>query len=147
MIVQIDPQFAIWDEREKNLYCKFSVLQTGQSPFHTRTVFDVVLEKTFVFKRKIMSWFEYRDGVLHAEDVRVQTLADRFSTPLYVYSKAGIEQNLRAYQEAMGVGLKNKLLLQLDLSLNVIPCSHFEYCKNVIFFRKSHFIYFDHFLS
>lgn len=34
-----------------------------------------------------MDRFEYRDGVLHCEDVDARRLADEFDTPLFVYSK------------------------------------------------------------
>src|SRR5512135_3110691 len=38
--------------------------------------------------------FSYRDGHLHGEDLDLETLAERFGTPLYVYSRRAIE---RAY--------------------------------------------------
>ncbi len=47
-----------------------------------------------------MSVFEYRDNLLHAEDVNLQELADAYGTPCYVYSKAAIEANYRAYESA-----------------------------------------------
>lgn len=37
--------------------------------------------------------FQYRDQLLHAEDVSLKQLADTHGTPLYVYSKAQIEKN------------------------------------------------------
>jgi hypothetical protein len=99
-IVQIDPQICQMMSRKKLVLQVLSF--TNRSPFH---IFAAVVHESFLsIKTRIMSWFEYRDGVLLAEDVRVHTLADRFSTPLYVYSKAGIEHNLKAYQEAMEVG-------------------------------------------
>lgn len=39
------------------------------------------------------------DGRLHLEDVALDTLAERFGTPLYVYSRAALEAAYRAYAE------------------------------------------------
>jgi diaminopimelate decarboxylase len=44
--------------------------------------------------------FTFRQGRLHAEDVPVQALAERFGTPLYVYSRATLERHWRAFDEA-----------------------------------------------
>ncbi|MFM9995992.1 MAG: diaminopimelate decarboxylase [Phycisphaerales bacterium] len=38
-----------------------------------------------------MDSFAYRGGVLHAEEVAARDLADRFGTPLFVYSRATLE--------------------------------------------------------
>ncbi|MHB0973764.1 MAG: diaminopimelate decarboxylase [Thiobacillus sp.] len=40
------------------------------------------------------------DGRLHLEDVALDTLAERFGTPLYVYSRAALEAAYRAYADA-----------------------------------------------
>ena len=48
-----------------------------------------------------MSVFEYKNNLLHAEDVNLQELADAYGTPCYVYSKAAIETNYRAYETAL----------------------------------------------
>lgn len=47
-----------------------------------------------------MSHFSYRNGVLHAEQVSLQSLAQQFGTPLYVYSKAALTENFLAYADA-----------------------------------------------
>ena len=47
-----------------------------------------------------MDHFAYRNGRLYAEDVPVQALASAFGTPLYVYSRATLEQHWRAFDEA-----------------------------------------------
>ena len=47
-----------------------------------------------------MNAFEYRDNLLHAEDVNLKELAEAYGTPCYVYSKAAIEANYRAYESA-----------------------------------------------
>ncbi|HHJ13424.1 MAG TPA: diaminopimelate decarboxylase [Gammaproteobacteria bacterium] len=49
-----------------------------------------------------MDHFEYRDGRLHAEQVDVNELANRFGTPLYVYSRATLERHWRAFDQALG---------------------------------------------
>ena len=47
-----------------------------------------------------MDHFHYRDGHLYCEDLPVAELADRFGTPLYVYSKAALVGQLEAIQGA-----------------------------------------------
>lgn len=47
-----------------------------------------------------MDHFTYRDGVLAAEDVAVATLAERFGTPCYVYSRATLERHWHAFDRA-----------------------------------------------
>lgn len=49
-----------------------------------------------------MDYFNYRDGVLYAEDVPLSRVADEYGTPCYVYSKATFERHFRAYTEALG---------------------------------------------
>lgn len=49
-----------------------------------------------------MDYFNYRDGVLYAEDVPLSRIADEYGTPCYVYSKATFERHFRAYTEALG---------------------------------------------
>lgn len=47
-----------------------------------------------------MNHFEYRDGVLHAENVSLPELAKVVGTPFYVYSRATIERHFRVFNEA-----------------------------------------------
>ena len=49
-----------------------------------------------------MDHFNYRDGVLFAEDVPLTQVAAELGTPCYVYSKATLERHFRAYTEALG---------------------------------------------
>lgn len=49
-----------------------------------------------------MDHFEYRDGVMYAEDVPLMQVAERVGTPCYVYSRATLERHFRAYTEALG---------------------------------------------
>ncbi|MGZ8254110.1 MAG: hypothetical protein ACXWVT_04610, partial [Burkholderiaceae bacterium] len=46
--------------------------------------------------------FGYRDGRLYGEDVSVATLAERFGTPLYVYSRRALERAYDRYTNALG---------------------------------------------
>ena len=49
-----------------------------------------------------MDFFEYRDGELWAEQVRLAELAERFGTPTYVYSRATLERHWHAFDRAFG---------------------------------------------
>ncbi len=48
-----------------------------------------------------MDHFNYRNGELHAEDVPVAAIAERFGTPAYIYSRATLERHYRAYDDAL----------------------------------------------
>ncbi|MCO5064813.1 MAG: diaminopimelate decarboxylase [Rhizobiaceae bacterium] len=47
-----------------------------------------------------MNHFEYRDGVLHAEDVPVPQIAAEVGTPFYCYSTATLSRHYRVFSEA-----------------------------------------------
>ncbi|MDX2426751.1 MAG: diaminopimelate decarboxylase [Cycloclasticus sp.] len=47
-----------------------------------------------------MDHFEYRDNRLHAEDVAVDAIAEQFSTPAYIYSRATLERHWNAFDQA-----------------------------------------------
>lgn len=47
-----------------------------------------------------MHAFDYKQNALHCESLPIADLADRFGTPLYVYSQSAIVGQLRAIQEA-----------------------------------------------
>jgi diaminopimelate decarboxylase len=49
-----------------------------------------------------MQTFEYRNGQLYAEDVALAAIADRVGTPCYVYSRAHIEAQWRAFDAGFG---------------------------------------------
>ena len=44
--------------------------------------------------------FTYRNGVLHAEDVALATIADAVGTPFYCYSSAAIEGGFKRFRDA-----------------------------------------------
>ena len=46
--------------------------------------------------------FAYRNGALCAEQVPLEEIAQRFGTPCFVYSRAAIERQYRAYAHALG---------------------------------------------
>ncbi len=49
-----------------------------------------------------MHYFDYRDGELWAEDVRVKALAETYGTPLYIYSTRTLKRHYRAFDTALG---------------------------------------------
>jgi diaminopimelate decarboxylase len=49
-----------------------------------------------------MDYFDYRDGQLHAEQVPLAQIAERFGTPCYVYSRATLERHWLAFDQAFG---------------------------------------------
>ena len=44
-----------------------------------------------------MNHFDYRDGILHAEDVNLQTIAAEVGTPFYCYSTATLERHYNVF--------------------------------------------------
>src|SRR5205814_1878437 len=48
-----------------------------------------------------MEAFHYRAGELYCEDVSVRSVAERYSTPLYVYSQARILDNFRRITQGL----------------------------------------------
>lgn len=49
-----------------------------------------------------MDFFNYKNTSLYAEDCAVAQLAQQYSTPLYVYSRATIERHWHAFDQAAG---------------------------------------------
>lgn len=49
-----------------------------------------------------MQAFNYEQGVLFAEQVSLQTLAEQYGTPLYVYSKGALTEHYQNYAMALG---------------------------------------------
>src|SRR3954464_12502514 len=47
-----------------------------------------------------MHHFAYRAGVMHAEGVNLEALAERVGTPLYCYSTATLERHYRVFADA-----------------------------------------------
>ena len=51
-----------------------------------------------------MNHFHYKDGVLCAEDVRLDLLAEAVGTPFYCYSTATLERHYKVFTEALPNG-------------------------------------------
>ena len=49
-----------------------------------------------------MDFFNYRNGRLYCEEISIASLAERFSTPLYVYSLRTFVRHLRGVSDALG---------------------------------------------
>jgi diaminopimelate decarboxylase len=47
-----------------------------------------------------MDYFEYKEGILFAENVSVETIAQKVGTPVYIYSKATFKEHLQKIQQA-----------------------------------------------
>ncbi len=48
-----------------------------------------------------MDHFEFRNGILHAEDVPLTAIADAVGTPVYVYSRATLERHAQVFKAAL----------------------------------------------
>lgn len=51
-----------------------------------------------------MNYFEYKDGVLCAEGVRLDLLAEKVGTPFYCYSAATLERHYKVFSSALPAG-------------------------------------------
>ena len=49
-----------------------------------------------------MDFFQHKNNLLMAEDVAVNEIAERFGTPLYIYSRATLERHWHAFDKAFG---------------------------------------------
>lgn len=54
--------------------------------------------------RRDFDCLSVRNGVLHVEGMSTLDLADRFGTPLFVFSEAQLRENLRRFREAFAAG-------------------------------------------
>ncbi|CAN5386539.1 diaminopimelate decarboxylase [soil metagenome] len=48
-----------------------------------------------------MDHFQYKNGVLHAEDVPLPLIAEQVGTPVYVYSRATLERHAQVFRDAL----------------------------------------------
>ncbi len=62
--------------------------------------------------------FHYRNNILHAEEVPVQTLVERFGTPLYVYSHEALTAAYQAYAQAC-VGRRAQICYAVKANSNL----------------------------
>src|SRR6478672_10601103 len=48
-----------------------------------------------------MDHFQFKDGVLHVEEVPLPAIAEAVGTPVYVYSRATLIRHARVFREAL----------------------------------------------
>jgi diaminopimelate decarboxylase len=65
-----------------------------------------------------MDYFEYRNGELWAEDVRVSDLAQAYGTPLYVYSAKTLKRHYQAFDQALS-GLDHLTCFSVKANSNI----------------------------
>ena len=65
-----------------------------------------------------MDHFDYRDGVLHAEDVPLPEIAAAVGTPVYVYSTATLTRHYRVFEEALA-GLDHVICYAMKANSNL----------------------------
>ena len=65
-----------------------------------------------------MTAFAYRGGRLHADRVPLETVAETYGTPVYVYSQGAMEDAYRAFAEALG-GLGARICYAVKANGNV----------------------------
>jgi diaminopimelate decarboxylase len=65
-----------------------------------------------------MHQFQYRDGVLHVEDVSIPALAEEIGTPFYCYSSTALEDHARLFLKAFK-GQKARLCYSVKANSNL----------------------------
>jgi diaminopimelate decarboxylase len=65
-----------------------------------------------------MHFFRYRKGKLYAEDVPVRDIAEKYGTPLYVYSYHTLLRHFKAYDDAFD-GLPHVICFALKANSNI----------------------------
>lgn len=65
-----------------------------------------------------MDHFDYRGGVLHAEDVALPVIAEAVGTPVYVYSAATLTRHYRVFEEALA-GLPHLICYAMKANSNL----------------------------
>ena len=66
-----------------------------------------------------MDHFEYRDGVLHAEDVPLPAIAQGVGTPVYVYARATLTRHARVFRDALAVLPRVKIAFAVKSNPNL----------------------------
>ncbi len=65
-----------------------------------------------------MDYFNYKDNELYAEDLKVSALAQKFGTPLYIYSKATLVRHMQAFEQALA-GKKHLICYAVKANSNL----------------------------
>lgn len=66
-----------------------------------------------------MDHFSLHEGVLHAEGVALDRIAEEIGTPVYVYSRAALVRNARAFRDALAILPKVHLAFAVKSNPNV----------------------------
>ena len=66
-----------------------------------------------------MSHFQYRHGVLHAEDVPMPAIAAAMGTPAYVYSTAALRDSARAFRAGLAPVARKQLAFAVKANPNL----------------------------
>jgi diaminopimelate decarboxylase len=67
-----------------------------------------------------MNHFDYRDGVLHAEDVALPEIAGQVGTPFYCYAAATLTRHYRVFADALAeAGLDAQICFALKANPNI----------------------------
>jgi diaminopimelate decarboxylase len=82
-------------------------------------VYDFITEPA---SRNIMDHFEYRNGILHCEELPISQIAERFGTPAYIYSQQTIEDHYDRIARAFD-------------SLKPLICYSIKSCQNLSILR------------
>ena len=48
-----------------------------------------------------MDYFNFKDSDLYAEDIKATDLAEKYGTPLYVYSKATLYRHMNSFENSL----------------------------------------------
>jgi diaminopimelate decarboxylase len=65
-----------------------------------------------------MHFFEYKNGELYAEDIKIQDLVEQYDTPLYIYSQKTLERHFTAFDSAFS-GLDHLTCFSVKANSNV----------------------------
>ena len=71
--------------------------------------------------------FEYKDNALHIEDVNVNNIAKQYGTPAYVYSYQSIEDEYKAYANALDASELNYMIsyaVKANSNLGILNVLH-----------------------
>ncbi len=71
-----------------------------------------------------MNHFQRKDGVLHAEDVPLERLAERYGTPLYVYSTATLTRHWKVLHRSLA-GVRHVVCYAVKANSNLAVLSLF----------------------
>lgn len=71
-----------------------------------------------------LPWFDYRDGVLHAEGVNLHAIAEAVGTPAYVYSSDALTRQYRSLADAFA-GIDCLIAYAMKANSNLSLLRHF----------------------